>query len=225
MASYVRNLYIISFAVFNNSGIAIVVACNENEAKLLLKNSGRYGHGLGQYDIINIKCLGTTEYLGYGLISELYVNALMAFDAFVSVMDKIVGPQGPPGPPGPAGEVTREAVVTALGYIPAHVLIDTTANWNSQIGYIPGKGDIIVYTDKAQTTISGQTVNVPGIKVGSGNAYVQDLAFVADDVIDMIYSHATDVDKHVSAADRTFWNNKLNTTDVVIDETLVLNRN
>jgi hypothetical protein len=57
---------------------------------------------------------------------------------------------------------------------------DTTANWNAAIGFIPLEGEVIVYTDYKTITEGNVTKYVPGIKIGSGNAYVQDLAFVGD---------------------------------------------
>ena len=57
---------------------------------------------------------------------------------------------------------------------------DTTANWNAAIGFIPLEGEVIVYTDYKTITEGNVTKYVPGIKIGSGNAYVQDLAFVGE---------------------------------------------
>lgn len=55
---------------------------------------------------------------------------------------------------------------------------DTTANWNAAQGFIPLAGEIIIYDDYEQ--VDGQ--NIPGIKIGTGNAYVQDLPFIVDAV-------------------------------------------
>lgn len=103
----------------------------------------------------------------------------------------------------------------------------TTSFWNSQIGFAPEEGEIIVYTDKSTKTVDGQTVYIPGVKIGTGNAYVQDLAFVADDIADSLLSHINDIVAHVTQADRNKWNNKLNVSDVaeVVGETLTFNRN
>lgn len=123
--------------------------------------------------------------------------------------------------------ISAEQIIEALGYVPANVedvpaiLFGTTAFWNGRVGYIPPQDTIIVYTDKA--TVDG--VNVPGIKVGSGNAYVQDLAFVADDIAADIYAHIQDNVRHITAEERAAWNNKLNVEDVVLNKTLVFTRN
>lgn len=112
---------------------------------------------------------------------------------------------------------------------------DTTANWNRAIGFIPLDGEIIIYTDyKTVTEIVGNTTvtkNVPGIKIGTGNAYVQDLPFVDDETREALMAHILNTDVHVTLNNKAFWNNKLNydsTLEVdneLIDETLVLNRN
>ena len=101
-----------------------------------------------------------------------------------------------------------------------------TEYWNSQIGYIPGNGDIIVYTDKGVIDDgSGTTKNVPGIKMGDGLAYCVDLPFVGDDIAKTLIEHINDLSKHVTEEERARWNNKINCENYVQEETLVLNRN
>lgn len=112
---------------------------------------------------------------------------------------------------------------------------DTTANWNRAIGFIPLDGEIIIYTDyKTVTEVVGNTTvtkNVPGIKIGTGNAYVQDLPFMDDETREALMAHISNTDVHVTLNNKAFWNNKLNydstleVNDELIDETLVLNRN
>ena len=106
------------------------------------------------------------------------------------------------------------------------VKVGTTEYWNST-KFIPDAGQIVVYTDKGTKTVDGETVYVPGIKIGSGSAYVQDLAFVGDDIASDLIAHIGDENIHVSDHDRTLWNNKLNVTDFaeVVDNVLVFNRN
>ena len=103
----------------------------------------------------------------------------------------------------------------------------TTEYWNSQGNYIPKQGEILIYSDYSTKEVNGQTVNVPGIKIGSGNAYVRDLVFVGEDLADALYSHIMDTAIHVTARDKDFWNNKINVDDnaEVISETLIFNRN
>lgn len=117
---------------------------------------------------------------------------------------------------------------------------DTTDNWNNAIGFIPLPGEIIVYDDyevKAYTveeygTTVTKTVDIPNIKVGTGNAYVQDLAFVDEKTRDILMAHIQDYDIHVTLQQKVFWNNKINVDDAdeqisgeLEDETLILNRN
>ena len=117
---------------------------------------------------------------------------------------------------------------------------DTTANWNNAVGFIPLPGEVIVYEDYETKTYTVQengrtvtkTVNIPNIKVGTGNAYVQDLAFVDEKTRSLLLDHIQDQNVHVSIEEKTFWNNKINVDDMyelvhgeLEDETLVFNCN
>jgi len=126
---------------------------------------------------------------------------------------------------GPA-TTTQEGLMTVADKIKLDglgVYSGTTAYWNSQVGYIPAAGEIIVYTD--YQTVDGK--DVPGIKVGSGNGYVQDLAFLNEGDSDALLSHINNNDIHITPAERDFWNRKLNVADAseVVEETLIFNRN
>lgn len=103
----------------------------------------------------------------------------------------------------------------------------TTEYWNNAVGYIPGPGEVIIYSDYRTKIVDGQTVNIPGIKIGSGNAYVQDLIFLDQDLSDALYAHILNKAIHVTQADKNRWNNKLNVDDnsEVVDEVLIFNRN
>ena len=103
----------------------------------------------------------------------------------------------------------------------------TTEYWNGRAGYIPPAGTIIVYNDHQSKQVDGQTVYIPGIKIGSGNGYVQDLAFVDDDVADSLVSHINNTSVHIQSGEREFWNRKLNVDDnmEVVNEALIFNRN
>lgn len=117
---------------------------------------------------------------------------------------------------------------------------DTTENWNNARGFIPLAGEVIVYTDYETKTYTIQeygetvtkTVNIPNIKIGTGNAYVQDLAFVDEATRELLLNHINNNDIHTTLAEKLFWNNKVNIDDVVDqmdqeleDETLIFNRN
>lgn len=104
---------------------------------------------------------------------------------------------------------------------------DTTAGWNSKIGYIPKAGALIIYSDYKTIEKDGETVLIPGLKIGSGNAYVQDLAFLDEALVKQIVNHIDDNIRHISASERTFWNHKLDINDdaEVINESLIFTRN
>ena len=117
---------------------------------------------------------------------------------------------------------------------------DTTQHWNEARGFIPLPGEVIVYTDYEVKTYTVEeygetvtkTVNIPNIKIGTGNAYVQDLAFVDEKTRDILMEHINNHDIHVTLQEKLFWNNKINVDDAqeqisgeLEDETLILNRN
>lgn len=103
----------------------------------------------------------------------------------------------------------------------------TTEYWNSRTGFIPKQGQIIIYSDYKTKEVDGRTVRIPGIKIGSGNGYVQDLVFIGQDLADTLYAHIMNQTIHVTAQEKDNWNNKLNVDDdaEVLRETLIFNRN
>ena len=117
---------------------------------------------------------------------------------------------------------------------------DTTENWNNAQGFIPLEGEIIIYEDYEVKTYTVEeygetvtkTVNIPNIKIGTGNAYVQDLAFVDDGLRNTLMAHIENAELHTTLQEKLFWNNKINVDDAeeqvsgeLEDETLILNRN
>ena len=108
---------------------------------------------------------------------------------------------------------------------------DSTANWNAAIGFIPLEGEIIIYNDykTIRKVIDGEEkdVQVPGIKIGDGRAYVQDLPFIDEELRDKSMAHINNPNIHVTLQEKLFWNNKLNVDDnaELIDGALILNRN
>lgn len=108
-----------------------------------------------------------------------------------------------------------------------NVYSDTTENWNEKLSYVPNRGDIIIYTDHGKIPDDyGELVNVPGIKIGDGNAYLIDLPFVGADVryqiLTELRAHTNNTVIHITDEERQFWNNKLNCT--VNNGNLILNR-
>lgn len=107
---------------------------------------------------------------------------------------------------------------------------NTTEYWNNAVGFIPEDGQIIIYTDFGTKTeispVTGEeiTVNVPGMKIGNGNAYVQDLAFIQEWDNELFLEHIRNTDIHVTLQDKSRWDNKLNCENEITDNTLILNR-
>lgn len=111
----------------------------------------------------------------------------------------------------------------------ATVSIDTTANWNAKLGFVPQKGEIVVYSDHGILNPGTEDeVLVPAIKIGDGNAYLIDLPFVGDDVtaelVSLIEDHIRNTSIHVTPAEKAFWNDKLNYDVDDNTETLIFNR-
>lgn len=82
------------------------------------------------------------------------------------------------------------------------VLYADTATWNSQAQLVSQQGYIYIYSDHQQDS-SGN--DIPGIKVGDGNAYLIDLPFSTK----LIDEHIADAVAHITSAERDFWNNKV----------------
>lgn len=117
---------------------------------------------------------------------------------------------------------------------------DTTAHWNNARGFVPIAGEVIIYDDYQTKTwqveeygeIVTKTENIPGIKIGDGNAYVQDLPFIDKDLREKLMAHINNAEIHTTLAEKLFWNNKVNVDDAyeqihdeLEDETLIINRN
>lgn len=117
---------------------------------------------------------------------------------------------------------------------------DTTANWNRASSFIPLAGELIVYDDYETKTylveengsVIQKTVYIPNIKIGTGNSYVQDLAFVDAVTRERLLEHINNQNIHVTTQEKEFWNNKLNVDDSydlihdeLEDETLIFTRN
>lgn len=105
------------------------------------------------------------------------------------------------------------------------VISKTTAEWNAQIELISKKNIIYVYTDHQQTiNEKGEVINIPGMKIGDGLAYLIDLPFM-----DTLYAdHIENNTIHITENERIFWNNKV--TAYYVDseensENLILTKN
>ena len=102
------------------------------------------------------------------------------------------------------------------------VHVNTTAHWDGLPDYVPLKGDLVIYTDRDEITEGGAVKRVPGVKIGDGSTRCADLPFITDALASALLAHMEDRVAHVSAAERSFWNDKLNCA--MDGETLLLTR-
>ena len=86
---------------------------------------------------------------------------------------------------------------------------DITANWNQARGFIPLDGEVIIYEDYKviEQNVNGQEqlVPVPGIKIGDGRTYVQDLPFIDGDLHQNLMEHINNSDIHVTIQEKLFF--------------------
>lgn len=103
----------------------------------------------------------------------------------------------------------------------------TTDYWNAAVGFIPQAGEIVVYDDYSSEVVDGVTVYYPNIKIGTGNAYIQDLPFLGQQETTEMLEHINNTGIHITAAERVSWNARLNVNDnqETIGETLIFIRN
>ena len=121
------------------------------------------------------------------------------------------------------GKVLYDDLRTRIPLEPMEFKINTTAYWNNQLSYVPRRGLMIVYTDHGQTW---EGRDIPGIKIGDGNAYLVDLPFVgaeyAADCLRQLEVHVRNGGIHVTPEEKERWNNKL--SYAISGTTLVLNK-
>lgn len=105
------------------------------------------------------------------------------------------------------GSIGNSGSISAGGVnIPASiqrnmVISHTTEEWNALYGLVSKKDYIYVYTDHQK---DGE-IDIPGIKIGDGNAYVVDLPFCDD----LYAKHINNTVLHITDEERDFWNNKV----------------
>lgn len=104
-------------------------------------------------------------------------------------------------------------------------LHDTTEKWNEHLDFIPREGEIIVYTDYGRRTENGEDFLIPGIKIGDGKAYLVDLPFVGSsdraEILQALEAHMNDSVAHITAQERTRWNNKLDDASYSSDDEIL----
>ena len=105
------------------------------------------------------------------------------------------------------------------------VISKTTAEWNSQPQLISQLNTIYIYTDAFTYNDGEKDIVVAGIKIGDGNAYLIDKAFITDYLAWALMEHMNDNERHVNTGERNKWNNKITCSDEITNETLILTRN
>jgi hypothetical protein len=103
------------------------------------------------------------------------------------------------------------------------IYYDTKANWDAQRTLVAQQGTIYIYKDYSHITEGNVTKDVPALKIGDGTSYLIDMPIANGDVAQMIIDHINNTVIHVTADDKTFWNNKSSAyIEPSTSETLVL---
>ncbi len=104
----------------------------------------------------------------------------------------------------------------------------TKEEWNSNIHQLSEKNVLYIYTNYKMIEQDGEEFLLPGLKVGDGTSYLIDLPFLNSGdnstINQQILDHMNNRVIHITAEQRSFWNNKLNYQPQLINETLVLNK-
>lgn len=140
----------------------------------------------------------------------------------------------------PFGDISAKNTQKALEQLNAKIniaqssiLYNTKAGWDAQPTLRTEANIVYVYTDAFTYNDGEKDIKVAGIKIGDGNAYLIDAAFITDylayqimELNERFQSHLDDDNRHINEGERSKWNNKLNyELSEVDDELLILNRN
>ncbi len=131
---------------------------------------------------------------------------------------------------GPDTQKALEQLNAKINIAQNSILFNTKAEWDAQPTLRTQANIIYVYTDAFELE-SGE--KIAGIKIGDGNAYLIDKAFISDylanqiaELITQFQAHLADNVRHITGEERTKWNNKLNyELSEEEPETLIFNRN
>jgi hypothetical protein len=100
------------------------------------------------------------------------------------------------------------------------IYYDTKAGWNAQSTLVSKEGAIYIYKDYS-TSPDGK--DIPALKIGDGTSFLIDMPIMNGDIADILLEHINNAVVHVTADDKTFWNNKTSAyLDQSTTETLVL---
>ena len=103
----------------------------------------------------------------------------------------------------------------------------TKDEWNADASLIAQKDVLYIYSDYKTIQKDGKQILLPGLKIGDGMSYLIDMPFVnsTDSGIEqMILDHINNNVIHINAAERDFWNNKLNYSFSEQSQNLIFNR-
>lgn len=103
------HLYLISFTVGSESGLAMVAAYSESGAIDVLRSSGSRSCVPGSYTVLQSRDIGMTSSCHFGLLLEVYVNAEQVYDAVIEALDKVTITGGGSGKDGKDGKDGKSA--------------------------------------------------------------------------------------------------------------------
>lgn len=101
-----------------------------------------------------------------------------------------------------------------------HIYYNTKEYWDAQTNLRTEANAMYVYTNGTQDS---QGRNIPYIKIGDGSAYLIDIPFLDNVLLEQLTEHINDTESHVSAEDRARWDNKVRvyTSAQVEDEQII----
>lgn len=112
----------------------------------------------------------------------------------------------------------HRAIAQAVESMQLHrpeIYFDTVAGWAAKGDIIAQANTIYIYTDYQEDEEGNP---IAGVKVGTGNAFLGDLAF-----LDSIYlDHINNTDIHITTAERQKWNEKVTCFPSLMDEEMVI---
>ena len=91
----------------------------------------------------------------------------------------------------------------------SNIMSGTTEYLIDKPQLISKKDTIIIDTDYQSKEEEGNIINIPGIKIADGSAFLIDQPFVDEDIRKVVSSHINNSDIHITPQEREFWNNKV----------------
>lgn len=145
-------LFVLSFTVGKEAGIALVAAGSERQAFEILQNSGNYNGFPEKYVLVQSRNIGLIASVAYGLLIESYVNALEAYDAIIKAANRLIGPKGDKGDVGDTGMSAYEIAVK-------YGFVGTEEEWINSIVSVVVKNDFSGGTVEALSAEMGKNLN------------------------------------------------------------------